>query len=219
MKLPATIIKWMLATAVIAILFTVVCAKAQTTTQVPNLLTNYPVSGGGLWTDLGNLAGDLGLSSNPTNYAGGIFAGMKTSQNQFSIGAYVVENVNNYVGVIAGVDELFGGGKLNSENIFSGGLTLKAPTHPLRLFTSNPKTWAYKLTVTPYTVVAATLPIGGTGNAGGGLGGLIRGGVNVDLYNWSGWIIALGSDYGNRTGAGAYNGDWIDGTLNLRKGF
>lgn len=171
------------------------------------------------WGDLGSVLGDVGLSSNPTNYAGGIFAGVKTDGSQYSIGAYVVENVNNYVGVMAGVDQLFGGGKLGSENIVAGGLTLKAPSHPLRFLTSSTNTFLYDLTATPYVAALVATPIGGTGNAGGGLGGLVRAGLNVDLYNWSGWVLGVGADYGNRTGAGAYNGNWIDGTLNIRKGF
>ena len=68
-------------------------------------------------------------------------------------------------------------------------------------------------------MVLVATPIGGTGNAGGGLGGLARAGVNVDLYNWKGWKLGAGVDYGNRTGAGAYNGNWIDLTFNIRKGF
>jgi len=173
----------------------------------------------GFWGDLTALAGDVGLSSNPTNYAFGLFGGIKTDGSQYSIGAYVVENVNNYVGVMAGVDQLFGGGKLGSENIVAGGLTLKAPTHPLRFLTSATNTFFYNLQTTPYVAVLASTPIGGTGNAGGGLGALVRGGLNVDIYNWSGWQLAAGVDYGNRTGSGAYNGNWVDGTINLRKGF
>lgn len=173
----------------------------------------------GFWGDLGALAGDVGLSSNPTNYAFGLFGGIKTSGSQYSIGAYVIENVNNYVGVMAGVDQLFGGGKLDSENVVAGGLTLKAPTHPLRFLTSSTNSFAYNLVATPYAMVLVSTPIGGTGNAGGGLGAVARSGVNVDIYNWSGWQLAAGVDYGNRTGSGTYNGNWIDGTVNVRKGF
>ena len=173
----------------------------------------------GFWSDLGALAGDVGLSSNPTNYAFGLFGGVKTDGSQYALGTYVIENVNNYVGVMAGVDQLFGGGKLDSENIVAGGLTLKAPTYPLRFLTTATNSFAYKLMATPYAMVLVSTPIGGTGNAGGGLGGIARAGVNVDLYNWNGWQLGAGIDYGNRTGSGAYNGDWIDGTINIRKGF
>ena len=194
-------------------------ASAQTTTITGTGVNTATAPTNGFWGDLGTLLGDVGLSSNPTNYAGGIFAGIKTTGNQYSIGAYVVENVNNYVGVMAGVDQLFGGGKVGSENVVAGGLTLKAPTHPLRFLTSSTTNLLYTLTATPYVAALVATPIGGTGNAGGGLGALVRGGVNVDILNLSGWELGAGIDYGNRTGAGAYNGNWIDGTVNIRKGF
>ena len=204
--------------AAIAASFALSVSAQTNVTSVPNLITN------GFWSDIGSVLGDVGLSSNPTNYAFGTFAGIKTSGDQYSIGAYVVENVNNYVGVIAGVDQLFGGGKLGSENIVSGGLTLQAPTYPLRFLTSATNTFAYDLRATPYVAALVATPIGGTGNAGGGLGGIARVGLNVDLYTFqsgflSGWVIGAGIDYGNRTGAGAYNGNWVDGIFNLRKGF
>jgi hypothetical protein len=169
--------------------------------------------------DLGAALGDLGISSNPTNYAFGTFASIKTTGDQYGIGAYVIENVNNNIGVMAGVDQLFGGGKLGSENIVSGGLTLKAPTHPLSFLSSDTNSFYRTFVATPYAMVLVATPIGGTGNAGGGLGGLARAGVNADIISFSGWKLGAGIDYGNRTGAGAYNGNWIDGTLNLRKGF
>jgi hypothetical protein len=206
-------------------IFILVCAvalagctvKAQTNTITGPTTPEAPTNS--VWTDLGSVLGDVGLSSNPTNYAAGLFGGIKTDGKQFSIGLYVIENVNNYVGVMAGIDQLFGGGKIGSENVVAGGLTLKAPSHPLRFLTSSTNNFLYDLTATPYVAALVATPIGGTGNAGGGLGGLARTGINVDLYNVSGWEIGAGVDYGNRTGAGLYNGSWIDLTFNIRKGF
>ena len=171
------------------------------------------------WSDVVNVLGDIGLSSNPTNYAAGVFTGIKTSGDQYSIGAYVVENVNNNIGVMVGIDQLFGGGKTDSENVASGGLTLKAGTHPLRFLTSATNTWAYNLVATPYVAALVTTPIGGTGDSAGSLGALVRSGVIIDVYNLNGWKIGVGADYGNRTGCGNYNGNWIDLTFNVRKGF
>jgi hypothetical protein len=181
-----------------------------------NTVTNPPSS---IWSDIGNVLGDVGISTNPTNYAAGAFAGIKTSGSQYSIGAYVIENVNNYVGIMVGVDQLFGGGKIGSENVVAGGLTLKAPTHPLRFLTSSTNGFLYSFAAIPYVAALASTPIGGTGNAGGGLGALVRTGINIDIVNFSGWELGAGIDYGNRTGAGAYNGNWVDGTVNIRKGF
>ena len=48
---------------------------------------------------------------------------------------------------------------------------------------------------------------------------IARAGANVDLYNLKGFELGAGIDYGNRTGAGAYNGNWLDFVFTIRKGF
>jgi hypothetical protein len=94
----------------------------------------------------------------------------------------------------------------------------------LRWLDSTTNSFAYNLQATPYVAALVATPLGGTGNAGGGLGGVVRAGLNVDLYQFksgflNGWTVGLGADYGQRTGSGNYNGNWIDGVLNIRKGF
>lgn len=170
----------------------------------------------GIFGDIGNILGDVGISSNPTNYAAAAFYGHSTSGNQSSIGLLVIENVNNYVGVAAGVDDLFGGGKIGSANIVSGGLSLKAPTHPLAFLGTN--SFEQNFTATPYALAMAALPINGTGQ-NGALGAVNRAGVNFDIYNLKGWEIGAGIDYGNRLGAGNYSGNWIDVAVSFRKNF
>lgn len=194
--------------------------NAQTTsTNVPNLMG-----------DFGNILKDVGLSSNPSNYAAALFMGIKTIKNDdgkrpVSSGLVIVENVNNYVGIAGGIDHLWLGGKPGSANIVSGGLSLKAPFYPLRMgagffgINLGTNTWAYNFLATPYAIVLIGTPINGTGNDGG-LATINRAGANLDLYTFKGgWKLGLGGDFGNRTGAGKYSGNWIDGTLNIRKGF
>ena len=206
---------------VAAVLLLATTTFAQTNVPaVPNLLpTNAPTASSPIWNDLGNVLGDIGLSSNPTNYAAGVFYGHSLSGNKSALGIFVVENVTANVGVIAGVDTLWGGGKIGSANIVSGGLTLKALSHPLRFISSDTNSWAYNMGATPYAVALVCMPINGTGSADGGLGAIARAGVNLDLYNFHGWELALGVDYGNRTGSGNYDGNWIDVLFNVRKGF
>ena len=174
--------------------------------------------GTNLISDIGNVLGDVGLSSNPSNYAAAIFVGRSLTKNQTTAGLVVIENVNNNVGIAAGIDHLWGGGSTDSANIVAGGLTLKAATHPLTFLSSDTNSWTHSLTLTPYAIALVGTPINGTGN-NGGLCAVNRAGANVDIYNFKGWELGAGMDYGNRVGAGNYSGNFIDAIFTIRKGF
>ena len=179
--------------------------------------TNSPTPPASFWGGIGTALSSLGISSNPTNYAAAPFIGFSTDGSKLSAGLLVVENVNNNVGIIAGFDHLWFGGKTGSANIVSGGLTLKQPTHPLTWLGTN--SWEQNFTVTPYTIAMVGASFGNTGSAGGGMCGIGRAGFNFDIVNISGFELGAGIDYGNRTGSGNYDGNWIDCTVNIRKGF
>ena len=183
-------------------------SEAQTNTPA----TNAPSITGGL----GEILQSVGLSADPTNYAAATFIGRSLTANEGAAGLLVIENVNNNVGVVAGFDYLWGGGKLGSANIVSGGITLKQATHPLQFL--GVTGWTSNLVVTPYAMLLTGTPTAGTSN-NGGLCAIARAGANVDLYNLKGFELGAGIDYGNRTGAGAYNGNWIDFVFTIRKGF
>jgi hypothetical protein len=169
--------------------------------------------------DLGNVLGDLGLSSNPTNYAAAAFFGKKTSGKKISAGLVVIENVNNYIGVAAGIDHLWFGGKAGSANIVNGGISMRLPLHPLSFLSSNTNSWFSTFIATPFDIAMVGTPINGTGNSDGGLAAINRAGVNLDIYNLKGFKLAGSVDYGSRTGSGGYDGNWLDFSINLRKGF
>ena len=191
-----------------ALVLAAVTVQSQTTTNPPDI-----------YSSIGSVLGSLGISSNPTNYAVATFVGKSLDKNQWAAGAVVIENVNNNIGVVAGIDTLWGGGTIGSANIVSGGVTLKAPCHPLTFLSSATNSWTHTLTATPYVIAMVATPISGTGNANGGLGSITRAGVNIDIVNIKGWELGAGIDYGKRTGAGNYSGNWGDLTLNIRKGF
>jgi hypothetical protein len=170
-----------------------------------------------LWTDLGAVLGDAGLSSNPTNYFDAPFCGVSTTGNRLAAGDILGENINNNVGVVAGIDHLWFGGRVGSANIVSGGLTLKAPCHPLQFLGLTG--WTSNLVATPYAIAMAATPLNGTGSANGGLGSIARAGASVDLTSWKGFKVSLTADYGNRTGSGGYNGNWVDFGFALGKRF
>ena len=197
--------------AVIGLLALFACgARAQTTTNAPE----------DIYDNLGGLLGNLGLSSHPSNYAAAFFGGHSIdNKNQWSAGLLLVENVNANIGVCAGIDNLWGGGKQGSANIVSGGVTLKAPVHFLTFLSSDTNSWTHKVVGMPYAIAMVATPISGTGDANGGLGSILRGGFNLDIYNMKGWQLGVGGDYGSRSGSGAYNGNWIDGVVTVRKGF
>lgn len=175
---------------------------------------------GNLFADLGNLGSDLGVPTSITNYGGGIFYSKSFSNSkQWGIGALVVANVtqSGTVGFTAGVDRLFGGGKTDSANILSGGITLKQRIYPVRylakMFNSNLSTnsWFYKEGGTVFAADLVGKALGSTAAVGGGVANIVRGGINLDVWQFkSGLFISLAIDYGNRTGAGAYNGNWGD---------
>lgn len=164
----------------------------------------------------GDLAKDIGLSTNPTNWAAVPFVGF-ASHGRTAFGLVAVENVAKNIGIMAGVDTLFGAGKIGSANIVSGGLTLQAPFHPLQFIGMTG--WTSNLMATPYAVALVGTPVRGTGTADGGLATITRVGVEVDLYNWKGFEFGLGGDYGKRSGSGGYDGNWVDVMFSVRKGF
>jgi hypothetical protein len=182
--------------------------------MVPKLhaQTNSPTTIGGITEILSS----AGLITDPTNYAIVPFVGIKADGKQFAAGLLAVENVNNNLGVVLGFDSLWGGGKIGSANIISGGVTLKQQTHPLSFISTN--SFFQNLAVTPYAVALVGTPLNGTSNDGG-LAAIGRVGAQIDIYNFKGWEIGVGADYGNRVGAGNYSGNWFDGIVSIRKGF
>lgn len=176
-----------------------------------------------LTTDLGNVLGDVGLSTNPTNWAVVPFVGAGT-HGKLAAGLLGIENVNQNVGVVGGIDHLWFGGKSGDANLVSGGVTLKAVIYPVRQVCSvaginlATNTWAYSLKATPFALALVGTPMNGTSN-NGGLAGIYRGGADLDVYSVHGWNIGIGIDYGNRTGAGAYSGNYIDFFAAISKGF
>lgn len=175
--------------------------------------------------DLGNILNDVGLSTNPTNYAIVPFGGVSVGgQTRLAAGLLAIENVNNNVGVVGGIDHLWFGGKTGNANLVSGGLTLKTSLYPFRDVAQyiglslGTNTWAYGVKATPYVVALVGTPVNGTSN-NGGLCAINRAGVDVDIYTVKGWNFGVGADYGNRSGAGAYSGNYVDFIFSLSKGF
>jgi hypothetical protein len=160
----------------------------------------------------------VGLVADPTNYAGFVFYGRSLKGNQSAIGLGVIEDVNNYVGVAAGLDTLRGGGKTDSANIVAGGFSLKLPSHPLKFMSSDTNSWFQTFTATTFGLALVGTPVNGTSN-NGGLAAINRVGENLDLFKFKRLQLGLGIDYGNRTGAGKYSGNWADVSLNGRLGF
>lgn len=183
-------------------------------TNVPPV-TNSPSLFGGI----GEILKSVGLVADPTNYAGVVFVGKSTEGDKLAAGLLVIENMNNNIGIAAGVDHLWFGGKTGSANIVAGGLTLKEQTHPLRFLTSSTNSWLYTFTATPYAIGLVGTPINGTGNADGGLASVTRAGANIDIYNLKGWQLGVAADYGARSGSGNYNGNYVDLAFTVRKGF
>ena len=197
-----------------------VAALLATTTNAQTATTNAPPD---FFSGLGTQLNSLGISTSPTNYAVAIFYGRSLKGNKSAEGIMLVENVNNNIGICAGIDTLQGGGKLGSANIVGGGITIKSQTHPLRWLagqvSTNTATWAYNARAVVYGVSLVGTPLNGTGSADGGLSAVNRVGAVVDLFTYKNFQFSLGGDYGNRTGAGNYSGNWIDVLFSVRAKF
>jgi hypothetical protein len=193
------------------------CCAGLFTVSAQTATNNFTITPPSFWGGITEILSSVGLVTDPTNYAAAAFYGHSLKGNQSAIGLVIIENVNNNLGVIAGVDTLFGGGKIGSANIVSGGLTLKEPTHPLAFIGTN--TFLGKLVVTPYAIAMVGTPINGTGSANGGLASIVRAGANVDIFKVGKFEFGVGADYGQRNGAGKYTGGWFDVELSGRIGF
>ena len=98
---------------------------------------------------------------------------------------------------------------------------LKQRIYPLRTalgyfgFNLATNGWAYNEGSTLYAADLMGKPLGRAA-IGSGVANIVRGGANTDIYKFkNGLFISLAVDYGNRTGAGNYNGSWIDVCPNL----
>lgn len=191
---------------------------------MPPFPTNAPVSSVG--DDIGRLLNDIGISSNPSNYFAATGIGKSLTGNKLSAWVIAGENITSSgtASVVVGIDHLWFGGRADSANMVSGGLSLKAPVYPLRAackFLSvdlGTNTWGYKFQSTLYATTLVATPLNGTSNDGG-LAAINRVGANLDIYNLHGFEFGIGFDYGNRVGAGAYSGNWLDAAVTIRKGF
>ena len=182
--------------AVVALAFT---ARAQTnvitsTNQVPNLIppSTNPVTQG--FEAIGQAVFDS------TNWTVATFGGADTTFAKYIVGVEAAYGFNQYVGLVAGVEDLFSKGHQSQFSAVKGGLTLSYPLHPFAFIGSTALT---NIVADPFVSDQIATPSGSAN-----LGNLLISGVNFNLYSWSNFEIVGGVDYEVRSGQGYWDGDY-----------
>ena len=178
-----------------------ISASAQTTNSAPSVQNG-----------LQEIADAISQS---TNWAVAPFYGRATTGNKSAAGVIAVWNFNDNVGVIGGYDRLWSSGQASQANMVSGGLKLQVSIHPLAFTGLAALT---NIVATPYVASLVATPTGGTSN-NGGLAAINRAGLELEIMQWKGLELHAGIDYGNRTGAGYYNGNYVDFNVAISRGF
>jgi len=168
------------------------------------------------------LLGGQVLRAQSTNGLGGIILAAENSgllsASNYSFNAYVtyaptlpkhvgggfiaIYNVNDYVGVGLGGDEL---GRFN---ILSANATLQLPVHPFTFITQTNGILASLATVAivPFQLMGAAAPLSGTG-------GTSSGGPGAVLIEDTGGYFQFGRVFGGSLDAGAAWGQWDNAGL------
>ena len=138
-----------------------------------------------------------------TNLAVAGFYGRKATGQDNVAGGLIAYNLLKNMAVIGGAEHLWGEDVQNTFTL-SGGVGLNAK-------------WQYNLfgntnivsSFNPFAMSLVGSPLSGQNN--GALMNVNRIGADIDVFNLgNGWGISLGGAYGNRVGAGKYDGNWID---------
>lgn len=124
-----------------------------------------------------------------------------TEHGDWGGGVLLVYNINDYVGIVAGLDDV------NRLQLLSGGIELR------KSFLVAGKV------VTPFAIAAMGTPMSGAGNDNNGLSTVTAAGVNVDLLNYKGWTFGIGGAFANWTNAGKESGQAEEGFVKVSKGF
>ena len=177
---------------------------ATATAQSPD--TNAVAPGGLLAT------GELILKDlqSATNYAVAPYLSYGLNNHKFGGGVLALYNFNNFIGAGIGADYL------GQFSLVSGNVELKLPLRPLA-FTG----WSFatNIVTTPFIYTGLGTPMSGAGGNNGGISTHIGGGLNMDVAKLWGGEISLGGALITRSGAGDYNGKYVNAFLAWRRGF
>ena len=149
------------------------------------------------------------LGSAPWTIVGGY--GRSTTGNKNVGFSQVAYNFNQNVGLVFGYDVLWGGTMLHQTELVKGGITLSAPIHPFAFIGSTALT---NVVGTPFVADLLAQPQGDAN-----LGNLIVTGINFDLYKFKNFEIVAGAEYVNRSGQGAWDGNYICGHIGISRRF
>lgn len=174
----------------------VIGVHAQTipTNQVPNLLppSNNPITSG-----IESAAVAAFASTNWTVAAAG---GIDTTGTKYIVAGEFAYGFNQYVGLIAGVEDLFAKGQHSQFSAVKGGLTLSYLVHPFAFLGSTALT---NIVASPFVSDQIATPKGGAN-----LGNLLIYGLNFNVTGFSNFELVAGVDYETRMGQGYWDGNY-----------
>lgn len=186
-------------------------AQSTTNTQTASMAAPPAILGTNSQSDLGLIArGVLGLGRQvidamPTNLTVAPYGTYVLQPKKFGYGVGIAYNLS--------LNDTFSGGPIvlldhvDTYMAFSGGVTLQADLHPLAWFGVQNSTFS----VTPFGITAIGTPLSGAGVSNGGVQTINSVGADIKFGHLWGGRYVIGGAYGTRTGAGAYNGGYING--------
>jgi len=189
-----------------AVLLLVGCsfaAKAQTTTNASGGATtiinpvSFPASANAVTAGF-EAIGQAVLDS--TNWTVATFAGADTTFAKYIVGVEAAYGFNQYVGLVAGVEDLFSKGHQSQFSAVKGGLSLQFPLHPFAFLGSTALT---NVVASPFISDQIATPSGSAN-----LGNLTIEGLNFNLVGFSNFEVVGGVDYEQRTGQGYWNANY-----------
>jgi hypothetical protein len=184
--------------ALFALFTSTACLLAQSGTNPPSITSGLLQIGSAIYNDA------------PTNLGFYPYGTYVLSAKKAGGGLALVYNVNPddaiKVGVLAGVDYI---DRLLGVN---GGVQLSLPIHPLAAYGNT------NFALVPLAISAIGTPLQGTSN-NDGIETINSVGLALEFGHFLGGRFSLGGLYGTRTGAGAYNGGYLNGFLGWQKKF
>src|SRR5256885_3671893 len=151
-------------------------------------------------TVLGGVEEIAGAIGSATNWPATSGYGKSMNGGGNLVFADLAYNFNQNVGVILGIDNVYGGGRSDWNDV-RGGISLSLPVHPFTFLGGT--NFLTRITATPF--VADLLATPRSGNA---IGNVVVTGAKIDLWNFRNFNLGILGAYENRQGQGDRDGHY-----------
>lgn len=162
-------------------------------TTVPAQTNNPTLLGG-----IKEIGGAIATATNWTATAG---YGHATKGGNSLAFADVGYNFSENVGLVLGLDNMYGGGK-SEWNDVRGGISLSLPVHPFAFLGGT--NFLTKVVATPFVADLLATP-----RSGDSIGNLIVTGAKIDLWKIKNFEVGILGAYEKRSGQGEWSGNYF----------